>query len=344
MKLDNTVFFLFLIIIIFITQYYTFSKNTQNFDNLKQSVKVIYTPSKQQTDGELDFIQNDICKDREIVFVPLDNLVKYVKENPQLVNNHILVFSSNDTKYDELLQIVIEIKPLIIIHLSDERGDLPEYTYITSKTKYVFRQYNFKDYKLNYYNNLYHIPIGYTSKMLKTGESSINRKDIRPAAERRFTWSFIGNMSQDRVEMIDKFTENFPSYYKENTEPNQSFEIYNNSIFVLYGQDNVSINCVLVYEAALSGAIPVVVGNWNDELKYTFNLGNHDNIVNYNNIPPFIYEETWDDAVDRCKWLLDNPEVLQKIQDDILKWWNNIVTDMQQTINKIVDEHVSASS
>ena len=68
-------------------------------------------------------------------------------------------------------------------------------------------------------------------------------------------------------------------------------------------------------------------------------MGNHDNIVDYNNIPPFIYEKTWDDAVIRCKKLLDNPDMLQDMQKDILIWWNNIVNDMQHQIRKTIEEH-----
>jgi len=336
MTKKNIILIIVLTILLFITTIIGFRIVSK--ENFKNKLQVIYTPSNQENDWEADYIKNDLCKDMDTVFMTLDKVQKYVEENPHLKNNHIFVFTSGETKYEDLLKIVIDIKPLIIIHLSDEWGTIPEYTYLTSKAKLVLRQHNFKGYNIKYYNNVYHIPLGYITKMLND-ESSTDRTDIPLITDRKYTWSFVGNhMKQDRYEMIDKFKAEFPNYYQENTSAENMFEIYKKTIFVLNGRGNVSINCFRVYEAAVAGAIPVVVGDW-EELKDTFNLGNHENIINYNNIPPFIYEKNWDDAVIKCKWLLENPAMLEEMQKQILLWWNNIVKDIQYQIQKVIENN-----
>jgi len=335
MKKINSLIIFVLIVLLFITTFRGF--RTFPKESFNNNLQVIYTPSDQENNWEADFIKNDICKGMDVVFMTLDKVQTYVEENPQLKNNHIFVFTSNETNYEELLKIVIDIKPLIIIHLSDEWGTHPEYMYLTSKSKLVLRQHNFKSYNIKYYHNMYHMPLGYMTKMLNGG-SSTDRNDIPPITDRKYTWSFVGNMKQDREEMTNKFKTEFLNYYNDKTSPENMFEIYKNSVFVLNGRGNVSINCFRIYEAAVAGAIPVIVGDW-EELKETFNLGNHENIINYNNIPPFIYEKNWDDAVIKCKWLLNNPEKLEEMQKQVLLWWNNIVKDMQQHIQTVIENN-----
>ncbi len=59
------------------------------------------------------------------------------------------------------------------------------------------------------------------------------------------------------------------------------FDVYNDSIFIPNGRGNFTLDCFRIYEAILSGCIPVIVGK-NEEL---------DTIFYYNNDkPPFIIE------------------------------------------------------
>lgn len=302
-------------------------------------IKVIYTSKNHENDWEADYIKVDLCSGMEIEYIDLDKVISHVEEHPELKENHIFAFSSNEISYEDVVKIVDTIKPLVILHMSDEWAydGNERYLNLADKTKLLMRQYNVKRYNIQPYPNIYHIPLGYMVKFLN-GTPSTDRDDIRPVTDRKYNWSFIGNMKQDRQEMIDTFKKDLPNYYIEKTSADKMFEIYNDSVFVLNGRGNVSINCFRIYEAAVSGAIPVIVGDW-DEIRETLNMGNHDNIVDYNNIPPFIYEKTWDDAVIRCKKLLDNPDMLQDMQKDILIWWNNIVNDMQHQIRKTIEEH-----
>ena len=65
-----------------------------------------------------------------------------------IINNNILVFSVNECPFDVIYQIVLKIKPLIIIQLSEEWGGREEYMKLADHTKLYIRQYNNKDYPI----------------------------------------------------------------------------------------------------------------------------------------------------------------------------------------------------
>ena len=103
----------------------------------------------------------------------------------------------------------------------------------------------------------------------------------------------------------------------------ECFETYSNSIFVINGRGNCSLDCFRIYETIVAGAIPVVVGE-PDEINNTFHY--------QNKRVPFIHEESWDKAFIRCNELLGNPEALQKLQDELLIWWRDQHTMIQSRI------------
>jgi len=84
-----------------------------------------------------------------------------------------------------------------------------------------------------------------------------------------------------------------------------------------------NLDCFRIYEAIVAGAIPVIVGS-SYEITNTFNYDN--------NIPPFIYDETWEKVVIKCTNLLNDVEELQKIQDNLITWWDNKILSIQKLI------------
>jgi len=106
--------------------------------------------------------------------------------------------------------------------------------------------------------------------------------------------------------------------------PQELYEIYSNSIFVINGRGNHSLDCFRIYESICSGAIPVIVAS-EKEINDTFY---------YNDYKPFfIYDVSWEKALEQCLFLLKNKEKLQTIQNINLKWWNLKIQFIKNTIN-----------
>jgi hypothetical protein len=227
--------------------------------------------------------------------------------------------------FDEILDIVLRIKPLIIIHLSDEGGAKPEYTNLALHTKLYLHQYHFNNYPYEKYNNIIQIPLGYMQKMFNDKSLNMN---LKPINKRKYKWSFIGNIKQDRLEIIEKFSNKFKdNYVGNNIKPSDMFDIYNDSIFVPNGRGWGRIDCFRIYEAILSGSIPVIVC---DEAEY------NENFYYNNDIPQFILEKKWSDAVNRCEHLLNNTDELINIQQNNYKWLQNKIESIQQRIFDII--------
>jgi hypothetical protein len=287
---------------------------------------------------EYDFIVNDILHNIsfDVELFNKDNLISFKNRN-DLTSNCLIVINSQ-IDINLIIEVIKIIKPIGIFYLSDEFGNKSQNILLLENyTKLLFYNYNHKNY---IYSNLksYQLPLGYCTNFLKKIPSKdVIRKKIN---ERNYNCSFIGTIKSDREEMIRIFT-NYISkinIIKVNTiwnidaleySPEKCFNIYNDSIFVLSGRGNSSLDCFRIYETIVSGAIPVVVGNIN-EINITFNYDN--------DIPPIIYEETWDKAAIKCNELLHNLEKLEEIQNNIILWWNKkidfIKYKIQNEINK----------
>jgi hypothetical protein len=245
----------------------------------------------------------------------------------------ILVFSSNTYKYCDILKIVLRIKPIIIVHLSDESGNRPQYTHLAEHTKLLLHQHRQKNYDYDKYNNIIQIPLGYMTNMfndkiaqdITLGDKNfaLNTK-LKPISERKYKWAFIGRIKQDRRIILFKFSRKIKEkFYGKNITSSKMFDVYNDSIFIPNGRGNFTLDCFRIYEAILSGCIPVIVGK-NDEL---------DTIFYYNNDkPPFIIEETWDNAINKCMYLLDNIKELENVQQLNYKWLENKIRSIQALI------------
>lgn len=285
---------------------------------------------------EVDFIINDVLFniEKEVEFYDSSNLKLFLNRT-DIIENNILVINKV-CNFHDIISVVQYIKPIIIFYMSDECGDESHITLLEQYTKILFRQYNHKKY--NYSNNSYQLPLGY-SKYFLGGKNSlcIQHKKIN---EREINSSFIGSFKSDRNHMVNVFNTNMEktkfvfvnnSWNIDNLpySPELCFNIYNNSIFVIIGRGNVSLDCFRIYEAIVSGAIPVVVGNM-DEIETTFNYNN--------SIPPLIYDDTWENAVVKCNNLLKDNKKLQEIQDNLITWWNNRILFINGLINKEIEK------
>jgi hypothetical protein len=296
-------------------------------------MKLLYL---QEMTWELDYFKNEIFADNknlEIEFFNKDTFRNLLSRNDLIGQNMIAINSLCDV--NDIVEVVKKIKPVVIFYLSDEYGQTPEVTATLEKyTNLFFRQHNFKNYKYSTHN--YHIPLGYSTQFLNGKPlSKIRRK---PMDERRFNVSFIGAEKSDRLHMKNVFNERMDNtniIFVNNTwditklpySPQECFNIYNKSIFVVSGRGNYSLECFRNYEALVAGAIPIIVGeNHETDVSYNFN----------NTKPPFIYADNWESAADKCKSLLNDEPKLQKMQDDLTNWWNELHSHYKKLISDAI--------
>jgi len=279
---------------------------------------------------EKDYIGELFRKlDYNIIYMEKEKLINKLENEDEIINNNILVFSSNIYTFDEILTIVVRLKPIIIVHLSDECGIKPEFTSLASYTKLLLHQYHFNHYPYDKYNNIIQIPLGYITDMFSK-EYALNFKR-KPILERKYKWSFIGNIKHDREELISKFSEKFEEkFVGNNISSSDMCNIYNDSIFVPNGRGNSVIDCFRIYEAILSGSIPIIVCEEPEFIgRFYYN----------NDIPPFIYEKTWDDAVDKCEKLLNNIEEIENILHENYEWLQKKIISIQEIIYSTVESN-----
>jgi hypothetical protein len=293
-------------------------------------IKLLYLDS---STWEYDFIVNDILFniEKDIEFYNFKNF-NLLLERTDIIEKNILIINQMH-KFNNIITVVDHIKPIVIFYLSDEHGTEPYFTILQNKTKFLFRQYNHLNY--NYSNNNLQMPLGYSKYFLSNKQSGSVEKKI---SEREINVSFIGSDKSDRRYMANIFKQNMTNvniiFVNNNWDidnlpisPSDCFNIYNNSIFVLCGRGNKSLDSFRIYEAIVAGAIPLICGPI-DEIKTTF--------LYNNKMPPFIYDESWEKVLIKCSELLNNCEKLQEIQDDLIKWWNNQVSNMNNLIKNIL--------
>lgn len=291
-------------------------------------MKILFVELKKETLWEYDFIHNEILSD-------YNNKIDYFLTLHQI--NHlndtfdILVYSCRDQNnypwgimpsYDQILKCVKITKPKIIIQLSDEFyfEDLQEHNQLGNYCELFLRQHHFSNY--TYTPNTINIPLGY-------GTGISPPKLIPNMTERYYSWTHVGELKTDRYEMIEHFKNIYPHYQVCGISKSDMIDLYLNSIFVPCGRGNSSLNCFRLYEASMCGAIPIVVGP-KEEIDVTFK---------YENNPPWLFFETWDQAFDECLKLLEDPDKLQKIQDEILIWWDNRVSNVRSRVRNHLDSH-----
>jgi len=283
---------------------------------------------------EIDYITKTLLKgvEYELKFFDTQEIrnienfknIENIENKKDIIGNNILVFgsnsefpSNNDLKDYKIFKTVEYLKPKIIIHLSDEWGNKPALNLLSNYTSLLLRQYSHPNYPIS--DNILHIPLGYMHDMFEDNYENIVLKD---ASKREFKWSFIGNIKQDRQEMISVLSEFGPNIVKK-SEPSEMRDIYRNSIFVPNGRGNRSLDCFRLYEATMCGAIPIIVSENDNEFKETFDILDN---------PPFIFCNSWKEALGVCKFLCMNFDLLDRVQKNIIIWWKIYLSKIWKNI------------
>jgi hypothetical protein len=133
----------------------------------------------------------------------------------------------------------------------------------------------------------------------------------KKSIERNISWAFIGSRGHsDRVKELDVFHSWSPNLVDEGYTPVEMRAIYNSSLFVLVGRGNKNLDCFRIYEAMISGAIPIVVGS-EDELAWVFQYEGHR--------LPLLYANSPQDALAKCKSM--NHSQIDQQRDELTHWY-----------------------
>jgi hypothetical protein len=277
---------------------------------------------------EDNYIKNEFFPNNEYFYAVNDllNLDFYANNNIE-PENWVLVFSSNITEYNSLEKLCCSMKPSIIIHLSDETGKNEQYLNLAKFTPLLLRQYHHVNYNYSNYNNIIHIPLGYNN-MIDTSSLDLINTDVN---KRNFIWSFGGNYDKwDGKQIIDMLiSKKFGNYLINNEIPiHELYNLYNDSIFVPSRKGNCNLDCLRLYEATISGAIPVLVGDKTlIENTFKYELENNEG---------WIIENSWDAAVNQINILLHDEHKLNIKQEKLKQWWRQRITNIKIVIDKII--------
>lgn len=234
----------------------------------------------------------------------------------QIRNKAIVVYSrkKNTEKPFRRYMKRFADKPCVIIHLSDEFRSNPIDIY--KYASLVFRNYARRDVP----EHVVAYPLGCTlGKVVPEGYR------IKPPSERRYVWSFAGEIdetkSPDRLVAKEVFeslgpshlrlTSSFEESLRGGLAPEEYGAMLNDSVFALCPSGNRSLDTFRHYEAAMYGAIPLAVGA-RKALYRTF-------VRPF--AAPFLFSRSWDEARAKVEGLMKEPDRLAAMQRDLLDWW-----------------------
>jgi len=227
----------------------------------------------------------------------------------------ILIYRIFGLYLDQLKEIIQKTKAKVIINIGDEFGGSNQaFDQLACYTDLYLRQYNHENYE--YSNNTIHIPLGFCNKIRLINES------IKNINQKKYNWSWFGALKSDRHEMLEKFKLIDNYTYAHDLDGQSIAKTYNDSIFVPCGRGNVVLDCYRLYEASSCGAIPVVVGT-KEEIQTVFK---------YEENPPWIFADSWEQAAITCKTLLSNKRLLQDVQNDLILWWKTRINNIKEKI------------
>lgn len=197
-------------------------------------------------------------------------------------NNAVIIYSSNSKISEDFLkyltQYKIQNKQFYLYHLSNEvHTNNYEYYHLA---KHVFR---------TYYNPLINckrltvVPLGFQS-------GYNNYADVINFKERKYTFTFIGQIKSDRqllVDTLQKIPNTFVYLTKKwncptSLKPHEICDIYANTIFVPCPKGWIHSDSFRIFEAIEWGSIPILKRYESDSYRY---LGNH----------PFPIVDEWTD-------------------------------------------------
>ena len=171
-------------------------------------------------------------------------IINYIKNLN--FNKIVLTVCSHIQKidnYQRILYTISELKPNILINISDEKGNNPNFDKFYDKVPLYFRSYCHISSNNLYFNLpiINYLPLGYTN------DTNINliENNLKNVYNRNYNWGFVGGTKHgQREEMLINFKrisnykllENVPRYEVGNT--------YKNCIFVPNANGHCTLTCL----------------------------------------------------------------------------------------------------
>jgi hypothetical protein len=221
-----------------------------------------------------------------------------------------------------------------LVHFLDENFDGGYERY--ENFRGVFRGHWSSVFNSNYVRKM---PLGYCNGVPK-------REDLIPASQRRYVWSFAGHVDKSsRPEMAGELARVEPHFlfssssipgfvtpvstpeHKRILSPLAYYDLLFDSTFSPCPMGNVNLECFRVYEALECGSIPVVEKRWSMDYFRTL-LGNH----------PIPTVGSWKEGRHLMRSLLRDPQGLNELQDNCIRWWQNYKKDYSVKVGRFLAE------
>lgn len=289
----------------------------------EQGIKLFYIKScLWEYEYICDYILKDVHFDLEMY--EYQDVPNIISRKEKLRDNCILVINGS-ISYEQAKLLLENIRPRILMHLSDEKGKYAKWTDLSRFTRLYLYGHNHGNYK--YPKNSLRIPLGFVDGFLN------NIKELKPLSQRKHNVTFVGKVKSDRKEMIDQFRSMPNSFIRDvdhsweldtlSFSPTELYDIYNDTKIILNGKGNYQLDCFRIYEGILTGCIVVTVGTA-DELRRTVQYSGSD--------MPILTFSSWKEARKYCDNLLKKPQEMDKIQKKLLSWWNQTIHDIRKQI------------
>lgn len=246
----------------------------------------------------------------------------------KFIDNSIVIISSvhNFAGHKEYFKKLREMNYTCgVILLSDERYGASTDFY--NDVAFVLRNYWHK--KFSSYNNVYTFPLGY-----KTGFWRSYSRDIPNASQRKYVWSFAGqiNKKPTRQAMINALKQ-VPNFYVHETFawadpsslPVDKYQgLLLDTVFAPCPVGWWNLDSFRVYEALECGCIPIVEKQPIDY--FALYYGPH----------PFLTVDSWDQAPILMNELISNPSLLEERRAACTQWWLKYKQQVKSELHTII--------
>ena len=255
-----------------------------------------------------------------------------------------LIFNSNILRLSQVASIIARHeaaigRPSLLVHLADERGSEPPlkwYRQAVDPAGAVVRQYHHVGYEYPSAPSVFVMPTGFGVGYLPRGSDSCGaaRASLRATERRDLYFFFAGSHSgkRERKTMLESVVDWRPGQRAGlllggGVPARQLLAVHRRADFVLSPRGYRSLDCSRHYEAAIAGAIPVVVGP-RGETNVSLGAAHHN--------PPFVFAESWAAAKREVERLLhaSHAQQLARRRSALVEWYCEWVHSLRRVVHR----------